>query len=121
MRSGHDQTGAALRDQIVRAFRQPLFVELHRVFLRLQGGDDRPEFRALRQLRNLGRERMREGGNLTGRHAQTMIGHRAGERVAILHHVEPVHRILRSRDAATVGERARARDIAFAAIEKIRA
>ena len=62
---------------------------------------------------------MGEGWNLAGRTAQAMIGHCAGDGEPVLNNVESVHRVLGRFYAAPLGERARAREVTFAAIEKI--
>ena len=84
-RAGQDQTCARL----ARSDRSP-----HSVSQRSsnwipptrshQCGHDRTELASLRGHRDLARQRMGEGGNLTRRATQPMVRHRAGERVAIL-------------------------------------
>ena len=48
-----------------------------------------------------------------------MIGHCAGDGEPVLHNIESVHRVLGRFYAAPLGERARARQVALTAIEKI--
>ena len=51
---------SALRDQVVRAFRQPALVPLRRRGLRRERGNDTTESGVLRRLRDLGCEGERE-------------------------------------------------------------
>ena len=57
--------------------------------------------------------------DLARRVTQTVIGHRAGQRVVILDDVEPIHRILGLTHASPRREAANRSEIAFAAIQEV--
>src|SRR5947208_13026281 len=104
MRAGDDKTCAGFGDEIVRAFRQPLLIELHRAHRFSEcrdGGTERPISRC---AENFPSKRMDKRRNLTRWTTQTMIRHRAGERETILHDVEAIHRVLRRAYATPRGK-----------------
>ena len=119
MRAGYDQARARFRDQILGRFVEPARVVFLRLDRRLQGNQDRREVRILGRDRNLARQGMGDRGDLARRVAQTMIGHRAGQREVILDDVEPIHRILGLTHAPPRSEAANRSEIAFAAIQEI--
>ena len=120
MRTGDNDANARFRNQILSRFGQPFVVEFCRALRgRSQSAQNRAQSRILSGIGNFSGERIGECRNLTRGAAQPMIRHRASDREPILGDVEPVHCVFRRFHAASLRERARGSEIAFAAIEKV--
>src|SRR4029450_2965287 len=119
IRAYQHQTRAGFCHQIIRGLAEPLLIERRNACRQLLICNHRPETCVVRSCQNLPGKRVRKRRNLASRAPQTMVGHRAGEREAILDYVKPVHVIFWRPPSASRRECADRRDVALAAIEKI--
>src|SRR4029453_15235169 len=100
IRAYEHQTRAGFCHEIIRGLAEPLLIERSSARRQLLIRSHRAETCVVRSRQNFPGKGMRKGSDLAGRAAQTMVGHRAGEREAILDYVKPVHVIFRCADSA---------------------